>query len=199
MADDLSYDTIPDPERALEARKNFALVIENSCLDFEFLQHIIRGILRVSADDLRISLRAPSQIQMALAKSFLFGSIRARRMIQHSRGILNIDATERKRFIRELEPAVNVRDVNEHGYDTQAYRGKSGKETVRPKMHEHEAGSFILDETSMFVEGPNHISMGPLNLFDIYQAVVRMRSLAGFESLPQSVLMPSYPAAKSDL
>jgi hypothetical protein len=44
-------------------------------------------------------------------------------------------------------------------------------------MHEQEGG--FLDETSLIVASPIKILMGPLNLYDIYNAVARMRAIAG--------------------
>jgi hypothetical protein len=50
-------------------------------------------------------------------------------------------------------------------------------------MHEHEGGT--LDETSMVILGPEKILMGPLNLYQAYLKVDRMRKIAGFSVLPR--------------
>ena len=49
-------------------------------------------------------------------------------------------------------------------------------------MHHREGG--ILDETSMVIGSDKEILMGPLNLYDMYVPTARLRSLAGFASLP---------------
>ena len=113
---------------------------------------------------------------MALAKSFVFNVVRARRICEHSRGSLAVNGLERTRFLRATASVLGVRDVNEHGFDT------SGR-TSKPTMHSHPEYSVVLDETAMVVLGDQEILMGPLNLYDVYVPTAYMRTLAGFASL----------------
>jgi len=110
---------------------------------------------------------------MALAKSFVFNARRANRVCNLNRGTLGLDRTQRKEFLKATEPLIAVRDVNEHGFD--------GNGSLKPSMHLQDGG--MLDETSLVVNGRDKILMGPLNLYDIYVAVARMRELAGFNAL----------------
>ncbi|MGJ4953210.1 hypothetical protein [Bradyrhizobium sp. HKCCYLS20291] len=175
-----------NPAVEIAAAEAFALLLETACEDFELAQDLIAGRLRVaSASDAQTdntvvsrklelrSLRASPRIQMALAKSFLFHARRANRVCTFNKAALNIDRADRKQFLKDTDPLTAVRDVNEHGFD--------GKGSIKPSMHEQEGGT--LDETSMVIAGPTKILMGPLNLYDYYLAVDRMRKLAGFEAL----------------
>jgi hypothetical protein len=164
----------------------FALLLETACEDFELAQDLITGWLRVTANSdaqqartpenwkrEHRAMRASPRIQMALAKSFLFNARRANRVCTFNKAILDINRDDRKQFLKETEPLIAVRDVNEHGFD--------GKKSTKPSMHEQEGGT--LDETSMVITGPTKILMGPLNLYTCYLAVDRMRRLAGFTAL----------------
>jgi hypothetical protein len=115
---------------------------------------------------------------MALAKSFVFHAVRARRICEHGAGSLTVNRTERKLFLSATAKVPDVRDVNEHGFDWGA--------TSKPSMHHHSKNSAMVDETAMVVLGDQNILMGPLNLYDIYLPTNRMRKLAGFASLPRS-------------
>lgn len=125
-------------------------------------------------------MRAGPCIQMALAKSFVANVIRAYRVCRDGARHLAINKSERDRFKKSAEKILSVRDVNEHGYDV-----KKQKETSKPSMHTQASGNVMLDETSMVIFGPEKIFMGPVNLFDVYCAIDRMRDLAGFKSLPR--------------
>jgi hypothetical protein len=46
----------------------------------------------------------------------------------------------------------------------------------------------ILDETSLVIDGPEEILMGPLNLHAVYFATNRIPTLAGFSALYASAL-----------
>jgi len=164
----------------------FALLLETACEDFELAQDLIAGRLRVTvtSDATKLStandremefraMRASPRMQMALAKSFLFNARRANRVCNFNKGALDIERADRKQFLKETDPLTAVRDVNEHGFD--------GKNSIRPSMHEQEGA--MLDETSMVIDGPTKILMGPLNLYTCYLAVDRMRRLAGFAAL----------------
>jgi hypothetical protein len=177
--------TSPSPETT--PAQAFALLLETACEDFENLQDLISSELRVLAhgqNEANVSntekrkkafrtLRAPLTIQMALAKSFVFNARRANRVCNLNRGTLGLDRTQRKEFLKATEPLIAVRDVNEHGFD--------GNGSLKPSMHLQDGG--MLDETSLVVNGRDKILMGPLNLYDIYVAVARMRELAGFNAL----------------
>jgi hypothetical protein len=154
----------------------FALMIETACEDFEILQRLIRQETQLVSHTGRNDFRAGPRIQMALAKSFVFNVVRARRICEHSRGSLAVNGLERTRFLKATASVLGVRDVNEHGFDT------SGR-VSKPMMHKHPEDSAILDETSMVVFDDQKILMGPLNLYDIYIPTAHMRTLAGFASL----------------
>lgn len=171
----------------ITAAEAFAMFLETACEDFEILQDMIRGQLQVSAPKRNEAapaikeerrkefraMRAPSRIQMALAKSFVFNARRANRICTLNKAALDVDRAERKQFLRATDPLTPVRDVNEHGFD--------GKDSTKPSMHEQGGGR--LDETSMVVAGPEKILMGPLNLYEVYLEADRMRKLAGFHAL----------------
>jgi hypothetical protein len=67
-----------------------------------------------------------------------------------------------------------VRDVNEHGFDIK-------DNTNRPALHYN--GVDFVDETAMYIVSAEEILMGPINLYDVYRSVLRIRDLAGFTSL----------------
>jgi hypothetical protein len=171
--------TEPTPD--IPAEQAFALLLETACEDFEVLQHLIAGQIRVVAPEPNESFpgdrhdhlialrarRAPAAIRTALAKSFIFNARRANRICTLNKATLDLSRVERTRFLKTTAPLIAVRDVNEHGYD--------GDGSVRPSMHIHEGA--ILDETSLVIHGPEEILIGPLNLHN------RMRTLAGFSAL----------------
>jgi hypothetical protein len=180
----IGLETLPlppqPPESNTPARTGFALMLETACEDFEILQRLIRQETTIASSHQRDKFRAAIRIQMALAKSFVFYAVRARRICDHSHGLLGIDRLERTRFLKGTEGLLQVRDVNEHGFDANA--------SSKPSMHHQEGG--MLDETSMVVMGDDKILMGPLNLYDMYIPVARTRGLAGFASLPRPNMSP---------
>lgn len=119
---------------------------------------------------------------MALANSFVFYAVRARRICQHAHGSLVIDRLDRARFLKGTEGLLQIRVVNEHGFDANA--------STKPSMHHQDGG--MLDETAMVVMGDRKILMGPLNLYDTYVPTARMRTLAGFASL-RDIMFPDMP------
>jgi hypothetical protein len=137
---------------------------------------------------------------MALAKSFVFYLVRARRICEHGAGNLTVNRTERSRFLNGTAAVVDVRDVNEHGFDAKSAKvmqrrtgsedGSSRRKISMPSLHTHTEECAILDETSMIILGDKKILMGPLNLYDVYIPADRMRQLAGFKSLPAHLLFP---------
>jgi hypothetical protein len=155
--------------------------LETACQEFETLQALIREEIRFAEpsgpEGHIVVLRAGATIRMALAKSFLFNANRANRVCFKNKSQLSLDRKAREDFLRATKPLTDVRDVNEHGYD-----GDQRSQKNRPSMHEQDGG--LLDETALVVFGPDKILMGPLNLLEIYTAVARMRSVAGFASLP---------------
>jgi hypothetical protein len=110
---------------------------------------------------------------MALAKSFVFNAHRANRICEKNKAALALDRTDRTLFLKATDSLGPVRDVNEHGFD--------GGSSVKPSMH-HQGGG-AQDETALVIVGREKILMGPLNLYTIYQAVDRMRQIAGFNAL----------------
>jgi hypothetical protein len=158
--------------------EGFALMLETACEDFSILQALVNKELQLtpSIKGLHQKIganRASARIQMALAKSFIAFAVRARRICEHARE-LRLDRLERARFLKATKNLVDVRDVNEHGFDAKA--------TSRPTLHNQEEGSRG-DETSLLISAPTKIYMGPINLHTVYGAVDRMRSLAGFKAL----------------
>lgn len=171
--------TLP-PHQIPTVKEAFALQLETACNEFETLRALITNQFRMidnqgEANSPEVS-RAKGTIYMALAKSFLFSANRANRICQKNKAPLQLDRSEREAFLKATKPLIDVRDVNEHGFD-----GDRRSEHNRPSLHEH-PDAFV-DETGLVVDSPDRILMGPLNLHDVYTAVARMRSLAGFSSL----------------
>ena len=50
-------------------------------------------------------------------------------------------------------------------------------------MHMHELRGAALDETALVILSETEVLMGPLNLYDIYVHVAKMRDQAGLGSL----------------
>jgi hypothetical protein len=188
---------LPNPEISIAT--GFALMLETACEDFEILQRMIRHEITLASGNGIKDHRAAPRIQMALAKSFLFNLVRAHRICEHGVGSLTIDRAERTRFLKATAAVVRVRDVNEHGFDAKAAvnvqrrAGSSRVKISKPSMHSHAKESAILDETAMVVLGDQKILMGPLNLYDFYIPMDRMRKLARFRSL-QSATGPITPS-----
>ncbi len=78
-----------------------------------------------------------------------------------------------------MEPIVDVRDVNEHGYDEV---GIKGKPVTRPQAQIHFEGKMSVDETSKITMN-GEMFIGNLKLSDIHDAVEVLRKIAGFSSL----------------
>jgi hypothetical protein len=156
-------------------------MLESACEDFEILQRLIRREIKLVSGSGLENHRAPARIQMALAKSFVFHVVRARRICEHGAGSLTVNRTKRKLFLKGTADVLRVRDVNEHGFDArtigEAQRrhddevqpdlplaspthrrphhlgGSSRGKTSKPSMHNHAQESAIVDETSMVVLG----------------------------------------------
>jgi hypothetical protein len=159
----------------LPIARGFALTLETACEDFEIMQRLISGELSVVSQGSKRDWRAAPRIQMALAKSFVFNLVRARRICEHGKSSLAVDRSERKRFLSATAEALRVRNVNEHGYDVAT--------DSPPSLHFQVQGGGFGDETSLGILGPDSILMGPLNLVDLYTPTDRMRQLAGFSAL----------------
>ena len=170
----------------ISAAEAFALTLETACEDFENLLDLIDGDIKVvtSPRDAAMSnhkvhrlARAPLRIQMALAKSFLFNANRANRICWKNKAELALDRDERDHFLKTTKPLTAVRDVNEHGYD-----GDKRSAKHKPSLHLQESGTMG-DETGLTIDGRDKILIGPLNLYTVYLAMERMRTLAGFNAL----------------
>lgn len=171
----------------LAAVDAFALHLETACEDFEILQDLITGDIRLgSQGDTYVPpndvadrkkwfrrQRAVPRIQMALAKSFVFNARRANRILTRNKN-LDIERTARKDFIKKVGNLTVIRDVNEHGFDGDG---------TKPSLH-NAAGGW-LDETSLAIHGPSEVYMGPANLVDYYNLVARMRDVAGFFAIAE--------------
>jgi hypothetical protein len=170
-------------------RGAFALMLETACEQFEVLQLIISGEIKIVSDYLPTvdprspaseeipkalkHLRAPICIKMALAKSFVAHAWRARTICDEGKGSLFLDRTERRLFLSRTKALRKVRDVNEHGFDFNT--------TFRPSLHLKD-GSYLPD-TGVLALSPTVVSMGPLNLYEVYRVIARMREHAGYASL----------------
>src|ERR1700692_697181 len=77
---------LPEPEISIAT--GFALMLETACEDFEILQRMIRHEIKLVSGNGIEDHRAYPRIQMALAKSFLFNLVRARRICDHGVGSL---------------------------------------------------------------------------------------------------------------
>jgi hypothetical protein len=176
------------PESHCSTDQAFALMLETACEDFENLQDLISGHLQVVAsprnpaipsnqDDPRKAhraVRASARIQMALAKSFVFNAHRANRICDDNKVALALDRFERTRFLKATDQLAVLRDVNEHGFD-------GGRDDVKPSMRFHPEGGWM-DETGLVASSREKILMGAINLYPLYLAVDRMRTLAGFNA-----------------
>ncbi len=173
-------------ENQISTEKAFALLVETASEQFSVLRGLVeRKFLFLEAvdDESRNGalncFRAAACVQMALAKEFLFNSVRAYRILEHGASELKITREQRNCFKATLATIVSTRDVNEHGFDPT--KGPRGKES-RPTMHHHEADSVLLDETSLVILGSDKILMGPINLADVFKCVESMRKVAGFSA-----------------
>lgn len=79
--------------------KAFAQMVDTACRDFELLQRLIRQEVKVVAANGERDLHAAGAVGMALAKSFVFHVVRARRICEHGAGSLKLDRIERRRFL----------------------------------------------------------------------------------------------------
>jgi hypothetical protein len=170
----------------LPPRVAFAHILSIACEQFEVLQWILRGDIRIVTDyepvsppDIRKAVlvqRAPDCIQMALAKSFVANVIRARRICEHASASLDLDRTEHRLFLKRTKAMLRVRNVNEHGFDVNESDNGS-----RPSLHFHKLGGYLdlgLDETSLVAPSAEVVLMGPLNLYDVYRSAARMHQRA---------------------
>jgi hypothetical protein len=155
----------------------FALMLETACRDFEVLIALVRNDFSITAADQFLAMRARGAIRMALAKSLVFNAARAFRICERGAQNLNVPSDERKAFLAAMRPILDVRHVNEHGFDPRP--GRRGKNS-RPSMHFHHVANVILDEVSLNILGEQRILMGPLNLADFYAPMKHMCALAGF-------------------
>jgi hypothetical protein len=175
------------PASQCSVENGFALMLETACEDFENLQNLISGHLQVvtSPRDPAIppnkgdprqaaAIRASARIQMALAKSFVFNAHRANRICDDDKAALALDRFERNRFLKATSALAVLRDVNEHGFD-------GGKDDVKPSMRFHPEAGWM-DETALAPAGREKTLMGAVNLYPVYLAVDRMRTLAGFKA-----------------
>jgi hypothetical protein len=167
-----------------DVQERLALLLEEACGQFELASALAAREFIVTAPNGTIKdqllCRANSTAMMALAKGFLFNARRAFRLIEHNNGKLNLDRAVRNSFRNAMTPIVDVRDVIEHGSDE---NGLKGKTPIRPRQHIHDDGEISVDETSIVFTGDKML-MGPLDLFDIYKEVHKMKEIAGFASLP---------------
>lgn len=162
-------------------------MLEVACSEFECLQKLLTQELTLTAQDQFSAWRAYPTIQRALAKSFLFNVVRAYRICEHGKHMMMLPRELWKQFEKEIKPVVDVRDVNEHGFDVHKVPGRKNN---RPTLHHHEDINGAADETSMIITAPNKIIMGPLNLYEVYVVVAEMRKVAGFHTLPPFPIPP---------
>ena len=170
----------PHPAGMLSIAEGFALMLETACRDFETMQRLIRQEIRLLFAHGQEDLSGRARAQMALAKSFVFHVVRARRICERGAGSLTVDRLQRRTFLQSTAGVLGVRDVNEHGFDAGgSVRGK----TSQPAMHHHPVEDALVDETAMVVLSDQKILMGPLNLYEMYLPTDIMRKIAGFNGL----------------
>ncbi|KRR09560.1 hypothetical protein CQ12_13820 [Bradyrhizobium jicamae] len=163
----------------MSTKEAFALLLESACDAFEALLSLLQRKVTIGgSSDHLTSGRAAAAIRMALAQSFVFNTCRAHRLCKHQAGALGLDRDERKVFIAATETLVDVRDINEHAYERKV--SSAGRKQKSRMMHDQ--GNSFGDETSLTID-QGGVLMGPLDLRDVYRAVDRMRSLAGFRML----------------
>ena len=197
----------------LPPAKQFAQLLEHACEEFEILQRLLRGQLKLSAteklievlrgpivtsrhidrEQQKIERRSTNRIEKVLALAFLFDVNRAYRLCEHFAGLLDLPREERRRFLRALRPVVAVRDVNEHSSDPRA-------KDAQPAMHIHEFDNVhvAVNERAMTVIGADRIFMGPINLVSVYDEVDHMRRLAGRDALRKRPANAKEENAKGD-
>jgi hypothetical protein len=166
---------------------SFALMLEAACQDFETLDRIVRGEIKIVLDltataqgpqpAWALEQRAKASVTTALAKSFLFYVARAKRICAKNSQFLRGYSEDRKFFLKYLNSIglTDVRDVNEHGFDPDSLPDS------RPSIHVHGDGNIALDETGVIVLD-GKILLGPINLYDVYPKVKNMRDIGGFSS-----------------
>jgi hypothetical protein len=176
-----------DQQGEITPAASLALMLETACEHFEVLHRLSVQELIISATEfgphkcvksnsITTVCRAQACIQMALAKSFIANTIRARRICQFGEEILAIDKEELGQFLNNTERVISVRDINEHGFDINGCR-------KRPSLHAQDNAQAFGDETSLSIFGPSKMFVGPLNLYDVFKVVDRLRSIAGFKAL----------------
>ncbi|MFF8800902.1 MULTISPECIES: hypothetical protein [unclassified Methylobacterium] len=166
-------------QRAARIAKNFALMIEGACQEFEALQAILSHEVTI-AGTTPSAVFVQGTIVRSLTKTFLFNAARAYRIYKHGKSVLKLPRELRKEFEQVLEPVIAVRDVNEHGFDSHQI---PGKKNLRPTLHLHAEFDAAVDETSIIALGPEQVLVGPLNIYNLYQTIARMRTVAGFAAL----------------
>jgi hypothetical protein len=152
----------------------FAHRLETACLSFKAARGLLGRQLRIVNERNEEDIRARADATMALVQSFVFNTRRARRMCEQGAALPHVPRDERRRFMHATKVLVDVRDVNEHGFDAE-------QSATRPKLHDH--GDVYVDEMSLTLASPDRILMGPLNLLNVYASVERMRKRAGYEPL----------------
>jgi hypothetical protein len=152
----------------------FAHRLETACLSFKAAGGLLGRQLRIVNERNQEDIRARADATMALVQSFVFNTRRARRMCEQGASLLHVPREERRRFVHATKILVDVRDVNEHGFDAK-------QSATRPKLHKHD--NAYVDEMSLTLASPDEILMGPLNLLNVYTSVERMRQWAGYEPL----------------
>ena len=157
---------------------DLAVLIEGACDAFEALKDTVSGTAKITG----VHHRFLPTVQRALAQSFIFQTTRAYRMCKHAAGKLSLPRDDRKAFLRDVQEVVSVRDVNEHGSDQSRNRGS---QISRPSTHVHDEDGLTaaLDETSLIFLSEDKYLMGPLNLWDIFRPVLRLKQVAGFIAL----------------
>lgn len=177
--------TPPFSSGKMSIAEGFALMLETACSDFETMQRLIRQETRLLLADGQEDLLGRARAQMALAKSFVFHVVRARRICDHGAGSLTVDRLQRRTFLQSTAGVLGVRDVNEHGFDCGgSVRGKASE----PAMHHHPVDDALVDETAMVVLSDQRVLMGPLNLYDVYVPTDIIRKVAGFSGLHLALL-----------
>jgi hypothetical protein len=99
----------PDPaSNRVEPRQAFELLLETACSEFETLQAMLSGELKLVGSELHNSVQArhaTSAIRMALAQSFVFNTFRAHRLCKHQAGALGLNRDEEGVYRGDRDPS----------------------------------------------------------------------------------------------
>jgi hypothetical protein len=186
---------IPPVEITCRMDEDFAELVARAYWQFETLTLLVAQRLNPSVGE-QILVIDPTKtsrvrnyehtIVTALAHSYVFNVRRMYRIIHGDSYFMGtIDRLARRSFDAHMQEIINVRDINEHGFDPQTSSPRNRIATpYRNPITGLEAGSFFQDETGVRYSVPTaEFFMGQLNLTQAHLGVMRMYRTAGPEML----------------